>query len=115
MPATALESNSGISWNHPDSESTLSGGVLVRLSDKYSRIKSLSTRERNEGEFVDESIEDTLIDLANYALIAIILLKERKAALNIIGKPEHPKVFKPSEVDEWVVDDAKEWIDIKED
>lgn len=53
-------------------------GVLVRISDKYSRIKSLSKRENNEGEVKDESIEDTLLDLANYAILAIIVRREEK-------------------------------------
>lgn len=51
-------------------------GVLVRLSDKYSRIKSLANRDNMEGEVKDESIEDTLLDLANYALLAIVIRRE---------------------------------------
>jgi hypothetical protein len=50
-------------------------GCLVRISDKYSRITQLSTKE---AKVKDESIEDTLIDLANYALICIILRRELK-------------------------------------
>jgi len=53
-------------------------GALVRLSDKYSRIKSLANRLNQEGEVKNESFEDTLIDLANYALLTIVLYKERK-------------------------------------
>ena len=42
----------------------------IRLSDKLNRFKSLS---KNAGQMVqDESIRDTLIDLANYALMTII-------------------------------------------
>lgn len=54
--------------------------VLIRLSDKYSRIKSLCKRDNYEGEVKDESIEDTLIDLANYSLLAIIIRRETKDA-----------------------------------
>ena len=53
-------------------------GVLIRISDKYSRIKSLSKRKDMKGEVEDESIEDTLIDLANYSILAIIMLREEK-------------------------------------
>lgn len=53
-------------------------GALVRLSDKYSRIKSLAKRVNQKGEVKDESFEDTLIDLANYALLTLILYKEKK-------------------------------------
>jgi len=48
-------------------------GILVRLSDKWSRICSLV--RTNERHVKDESIEDTLLDLANYALLALVLLK----------------------------------------
>lgn len=50
--------------------------VLIRLSDKYSRIKSLCKRANQEGAVKDESIKDTLIDLANYSLLAIIIKEE---------------------------------------
>lgn len=44
--------------------------VLVRLSDKFQRIKTLMLK--GCGPEVDESIEDTLIDLANYALMEVV-------------------------------------------
>lgn len=42
----------------------------IRLSDKLNRFKSLSRRETQEVK--DESLRDTLIDLANYALMTIL-------------------------------------------
>lgn len=47
--------------------------ILVRIYDKYSRLKNLL----NGGEQLvnDESIEDTLSDLANYCLLELV---ERK-------------------------------------
>jgi predicted ATP-grasp superfamily ATP-dependent carboligase len=50
-------------------------GVLVRISDKWSRITQLSTKE---AQVKDESIEDTLLDMANYCLLCIILRRELK-------------------------------------
>jgi len=44
--------------------------VLVRLSDKFQRVKTLMLK--GCGPEVDESIEDTLIDLANYALMEVV-------------------------------------------
>lgn len=42
----------------------------IRLGDKFSRFKTLS---RNTTQQVnDESIRDTLIDLANYALMTVL-------------------------------------------
>lgn len=52
-------------------------GALVRLSDKYSRIKSLSKRVNQEGEVKDEAFTDTLLDLANYSLLTIVLYEEK--------------------------------------
>lgn len=53
-------------------------GVLVRMSDKYSRYISLTANPRNNQ--VNESISDTLIDLGAYALIAVCLRREEIAA-----------------------------------
>ena len=42
----------------------------IRLGDKFNRFKTLS---RNEEQKVnDESIRDTLIDLANYAIMTVL-------------------------------------------
>lgn len=50
-------------------------GVLVRMGDKISRLQSIS---QSGITLVDnESIRDTLIDLHNYAAMAIMLLDEK--------------------------------------
>lgn len=46
--------------------------ALVRISDKYNRLMSLGTGK--EQMVNDESIRDTLIDLANYSLMTILEL-----------------------------------------
>ena len=43
----------------------------IRLSDKLNRFKTL-TREGVEQEVVDENIVDTLMDLANYAVMTVL-------------------------------------------
>lgn len=55
-------------------------GVLVRMSDKFERLKNLVLKEqKGEGPAVaNESLEDTLEDLANYALLMIIVRRESK-------------------------------------
>ncbi len=42
----------------------------IRLGDKLNRFKTLS--RNNKQEVNDESIRDTLIDLANYAIMTIL-------------------------------------------
>ena len=49
-------------------------GVLVRLTDKWSRIEQLAGGKTPK----HESLRDSLIDSAVYALLAVILLDEQK-------------------------------------
>ncbi len=48
---------------------------VVRLGDKMNRIESLAA---NEAKVKDESIKDTLLDLANYAIMTVMWLNEKK-------------------------------------
>lgn len=54
----------------------------IRLEDKLNRLKAL-TRCRDQ-QVSDESIDDTLMDLANYAIMTII----ERAEENADGTPE---------------------------
>lgn len=47
-------------------------GVLVRIGDKLRRLSSISSR--NITLVDDESLRDTLVDLHNYAAMAIMTL-----------------------------------------
>ena len=51
-------------------------GVIVRLGDKISRLSSIS--KTGVTLVQDEKIRDTLIDLHNYAAMAIMLLDEKE-------------------------------------
>lgn len=51
-------------------------GVLVRMGDKFLRIQSLIKKTDYKGNVIDESINDTLLDLVNYAAMAVMLLDE---------------------------------------
>ena len=46
--------------------------AITRISDKYNRLVSLCTKPEEERKVKDESITDTLLDLANYAIMCII-------------------------------------------
>jgi hypothetical protein len=49
-------------------------GVLIRMGDKIKRLQSI---EKNKITMIDdEQMRDTLIDLHNYAAMAIMLLDE---------------------------------------
>lgn len=49
----------------------------IRLSDKLNRFKTLS-KNLESREVQDESIRDTLLDLANYAIMTILELEGGK-------------------------------------
>lgn len=49
-------------------------GTLVRMSDKWSRIKQLT--KKGSASVKGEAITDTLMDMSVYALLAIILYEE---------------------------------------
>ena len=44
----------------------------IRLEDKLNRFKNLI---KNEAKVKDETIEDTLLDLANYAIMTVVEMK----------------------------------------
>lgn len=48
---------------------------LVRLEDKLNRARTISQKERL---VKDEKIKDTLLDLANYAILAILELESEE-------------------------------------
>lgn len=52
---------------------TVEDGILVRMSDKMSRIATLL---KQDALVKDEKIKDTLQDLANYAMILAIYLEQ---------------------------------------
>lgn len=50
--------------------------ILVRLNDKLNRLESLMNKPEEERKVKDESIDDTLIDIANYSIMELV---ERRA------------------------------------
>jgi hypothetical protein len=46
---------------------------LIRLEDKLRRLENLSKHTR---QVEDETITDTLLDLANYAIMTVMVLKK---------------------------------------
>ena len=62
--------------DYGDSFSTLRhdfpNAILIRLGDQYNRLKALMSVEANSPKVLDESIEDTLLDLANYCIMEVV-------------------------------------------
>ncbi|CAB4158494.1 hypothetical protein UFOVP698_15 [uncultured Caudovirales phage] len=52
-------------------------GIVVRMSDKVQRLLTLSalTEDERTASTWNESIEDTLLDLASYAVIGVVWLR----------------------------------------
>lgn len=48
---------------------------VVRLGDKMNRIESLT---KKEAQVKDESIKDTLIDMANYAIMTVMWMNKNQ-------------------------------------
>ena len=46
--------------------------ICWRLSDKLNRLKTLYTTDAEKPNWVSESITDTLMDIANYAIMELI-------------------------------------------
>lgn len=52
-------------------------GVIIRMGDKIHRMKNITSKGIHLVE--DESLRDTLLDLHNYAAMAVMLLDERSS------------------------------------
>lgn len=46
--------------------------AAIRIGDKYNRLHNLTSRNKDIQHVADESIRDTLLDLANYAIMAVM-------------------------------------------
>jgi len=66
-------------------------GVIVRMGDKIQRLVSVT----NSGIRLvnNESIRDTLIDLHNYAAMAIMLIDENNMKINVNERQEKTVLF----------------------
>lgn len=60
-------------------------GVLVRLSDKLARLDSFE--ENKEFAVADEKLEDTIVDIINYAVIYLAMKQEGKPKVEVKDGP----------------------------
>ena len=82
----------------------------IRLGDKFSRFKTLSRlscNDRDQQQVTDESIRDTLLDLANYAIMTVLEMDtpdESHATLYAYDKPKLVNLLPLScEMPVWIV------------
>lgn len=66
--------------------------AVTRIADKMSRLESLATKPEEERLVKDESIKDTVLDMANYCIMLAMELEresdERKFNSGTINFPE---------------------------
>lgn len=51
--------------------------AVTRITDKYNRLCSFATKSEADRMVKDESIEDTLLDMANYSIMCLLELRNR--------------------------------------
>lgn len=59
--------------------------ILVRLNDKMNRLESLMNKSEDEQKVKNESIDDTLMDIANYALLELVERRKEHIGQTKIG------------------------------
>jgi hypothetical protein len=52
-------------------------GILVRMSDKFARLKT-ALYDRKSMSVSDETVEDTILDLATYSVLLLAYRRERE-------------------------------------
>ena len=70
-------------------------GSVVRMGDKYARISNYI--KKGDFKFKEESIKDTLMDMAIYSLITIVLYEEEMFNTHIKQFEENMKPKKENE------------------
>ena len=91
-----LDKNSDYGDSFRKVREELPWAILVRLSDKLNRLKSLIPKDSEPR--VNESIDDTLMDIANYALLELVERGVGKTALYLFltRRTECPEHFSRS-------------------
>ena len=79
----------------------------IRLGDKMNRFKTLS--RSNDRKVNDESLRDTLIDLANYALLTVLELDDESTPTDITGNSVDQTVPELNGMREYTSADLTKW------
>ena len=68
--------------------------TITRISDKYNRICNLATKKSDEAKVKDETIEDTLKDLANYCIMTLIEMQYANITKTTSATKENIKSYR---------------------
>ena len=68
--------------------------AITRISDKYNRICNLATKKSDEAKVKDETIEDTLKDLANYCIMTLIEMQYANITKTTSATKENIKSYR---------------------
>lgn len=71
MTDTCRRKNSDYGDSFAKLRTEFDNAILIRIYDKYSRLKSLKSVNKVQ-QVSDESIKDTLLDLANYCILELV-------------------------------------------
>jgi len=63
---------------------------VIRIGDKYNRIKNLVKSKIDEPLVTGETVEDTLLDLANYCILTVIEMESLKEKVGVLYKTPFP-------------------------
>ena len=87
-------------------------GVIVRMGDKISRLTSLT---KSGIQLVDnESVRDTLIDLHNYAAMAVMLMDEKDQKAHMADEIRRISLLTAHPKKDVIVDGGDNWKDTQD-
>lgn len=69
-------------------------GVLIRANDKWRRIKNYAKHRS----LVNEDVTEDLVDMANYLILARVLLEEERASLSKVGYEKEASQFDTTQI-----------------
>lgn len=82
-------------------------GVIVRMGDKISRLTSLT---KSGIQLVDnESVRDTLIDLHNYAAMAVMLMDKNEKRSNMAEEVKRVSLLTGNPKKDVIIDGEDNW------
>jgi hypothetical protein len=78
-------------------------GFLTRMMDKFCRLNSFA--QKGVLEVKDESVEDTLLDLANYAILMAGYIRSKRESAAKLKDRLPPSPFQPPSVMEKLIEE----------